>query len=107
MTQNTTPRCSTWPTNSPRSPTSAFLFSTTGVPAFGFSQEFMRENHTPLREKLQSKGYTIVDEFSCVGCNTNSFLKRLGGINKGRPNAQDLQDAAAFARKLAQGALDS
>ena len=60
------------------------------------------ENHSALREKLQSKGYTIVDEFGCVGFNTNSFLKRFGGINKGRPNAEDLKNAEEFARGLRQ-----
>ena len=53
-----------------------------------------------LREKLQSKGYLIVDEFTCLGFNTNSFMKYLGGMNKGRPNAQDLKQAEEFAQNL-------
>ncbi len=53
-----------------------------------------------LKEKLQSKGYVIVDEFSCPGFNTNSFLKYFGGLNKGRPNAEDLKRAEEFARNL-------
>jgi flavodoxin len=61
--------------------------------------------HSPLREKLQSKGYVIVDEFNCPGFNTNSFLKVLGGINKGRPNAEDLKRAEEFAKQLKQNAL--
>jgi flavodoxin len=80
----------------------AFIFSTCGVPAFGFSDEYARGNHAALREKLQARGYTVVDEFSCVGWNSNSFLRTFGGINRGRPNAQDLQDAAAFAQRLEQ-----
>ncbi len=55
-----------------------------------------------LRKKLQSKGYMIVDEFSCAGFNTNSFLKLFGGINKGRPNAEDLKHAEEFAQNLKQ-----
>ena len=78
----------------------AFIFSTCGVPATGMTEEVVAENHALLKEKLQSKGYTIVDEFSCVGFNTNSFLKLAGGINKGRPNAQDLERAKEFAQKL-------
>jgi flavodoxin len=78
----------------------AFLFSTCGVPTIGMNDEYAAKNHAPLREKLQAKGYAIVDEFSCVGYNTNSFLKRFGGINKGRPNAEDLKHAEEFAQKL-------
>ena len=80
----------------------AFIFSTTGAPiAFGESALTKAiEQHIPLKEKLQSKGYTIVDEFICAGFNTNKFLKYFGGINKGRPNAEDLKHAEEFASKL-------
>jgi hypothetical protein len=44
----------------------------------------------------------IVDESNCVGFNTNSFLKRFGGINRGRPNAEDLKHAEEFAQDLKQ-----
>ena len=57
---------------------------------------------TRLREKLLSKGYMIVDEFSCAGFNTNSINKLFGGINRGRPNAEDLKDAEEFAQNLKQ-----
>ena len=51
----------------------------------------------------------IVDEFTCAGFNTNSFSKLFGGINKGRPNAQDLKRAEKFAQSLqrAPGAVHS
>ncbi|MFX1251783.1 MAG: flavodoxin family protein [Promethearchaeota archaeon] len=80
----------------------AFIFSTCGVPGIGMAEEVVVKNHSPLREKLQSKGYIIVDEFSCVGFNTNSFLKLFGGINKGRPNAEDLKNAEMFSQNLKQ-----
>jgi hypothetical protein len=32
----------------------------------------------------------------------NSFLKLLGGLNKGRPNAEDLKHAEEFAQNLKQ-----
>ncbi len=60
------------------------------------------KDHAALREKLQAKGYVIVDEFACKGYNTNSFLKYIGGMNKGRPNAEDLKHAEEFARSLKQ-----
>ncbi len=71
----------------------AFIFSTSGIAE-------ATKNHLKLREKLQSKGYMIVDEFNCRGFNTNSFLKYFGGINKGRPNAEDLKHAEEFAVNL-------
>jgi flavodoxin len=78
----------------------AFIFSTCGVPMIGMNQEYVAKNHFPLREKLQFKGYVIVDEFGCVGFNTNAFLKFVGGTNKGRPNAEDLKNAEKFAQNL-------
>lgn len=81
-----------------------FLFSTCGIPAFAFSQntedDYIAKSHSPLREKLESKNYKILDEFVCVGHNTNSFLKLFGGINKGRPNQEDLRRVEEFARNL-------
>ena len=72
----------------------AFIFSTST------NLEPLSKTHSPLREKLQSKGYIIVDEFTCSGFNTNSLLKLFGGINKGRPNAEDLKHAEEFAQNL-------
>ena len=89
----------------------AFIFSTCGAPMKLMEldkDEFTRyvaKNHSALREKLESKGYTIVDEFSCAGYNTNSFLKLIGGINKGRPNAEDLKNAEEFAMNLKQNLM--
>ena len=76
----------------------AFLFSTAGIT--GESKK--TKDHATLREKLESKGYTIVDEFQCKGFNTNSFLRLFGGMNKGRPNAKDLKNAEDFAVNLKQ-----
>ncbi|MHA2225220.1 MAG: flavodoxin family protein [Candidatus Hodarchaeales archaeon] len=80
----------------------AFIFSTSGAPG-KFTEEFLKyttECHLILKEKLQSKGYTIVDEFSCPGFNTNKFLKLVGGLNKRRPNIEDLKHAEQFALNL-------
>ncbi len=84
----------------------AFVFSTSGMP-IGISgqqrvEEYTSKCHTTLKEMLQSKGYTIVGEFGCAGFNTNKFLKYFGGINKGRPNSEDLKNAEEFAAKLKQ-----
>jgi len=63
-------------------------------------EEYTYKCNATLKETLQSKGYLIVDEFGCAGFNTNKFLKYFGGINKGRPNAEDLKHAEEFATKL-------
>jgi len=78
----------------------AFLFSTFGAPAVFAGGDFVKNNHSQIREKLQAKGYTVIGEFGCAGWNTNSFLKYFGGLNKGRPNAEDLKNAEAFAREM-------
>ena len=74
----------------------AFLFSTAGIT--GESKKF--KDHRALREKLEAKGYIILDEFQCKGFNTNSFLRLFGGMNKGRPNAEDLKNAEEFVENL-------
>jgi len=82
----------------------AFIFSTYGAPAAFVSREFVKNNHSQLREKLKAKGYTISGEFGCAGWNTNSFLKYFGGLNKGRPNAKDIRNAEEFARDMQEKA---
>ncbi|MCJ2539662.1 MAG: flavodoxin family protein [Candidatus Thermoplasmatota archaeon] len=74
----------------------AFIFSTSGI----MGKDKVAQDHSLLREKLLSKGYVVVDEFACKGFNTNSFLRHFGGMNKGRPNEKDLQNAELFAKKL-------
>jgi flavodoxin len=74
----------------------AFIFSTAGLTG----DKKRQKDHTKLREKLQSKGYSIVDEFQCKGFNTNSFLKVIGGMNKDSPTAEDLKNAEHFAQNL-------
>lgn len=81
-----------------------FIFSTDGAPRKFFTKEMekksMHSNHLSLREKLLVKGFTIIGEFNCAGYNRNSFIKIIGGINKGRPNADDFQKAKEFALGL-------
>ena len=81
------------------------LPSVAGKKAFLFSTSYDRRIdliHSSLRKRLESKGYIIVDDFNCGGFNTNSFLKYFGGLNKGRPNAEDLKRAEEFAQRLKQ-----
>jgi len=69
-----------------------FVFSTAGMTR--------QINHRHLKEKLDEKNAVVIDEFSCKGFDTYSFLKYLGGINKGQPDEQDLQSAEKFGEKL-------
>ena len=82
----------------------AFIFSTSGAPSMALSGEQLGKTvqrfHSALRERLRAKGYAIVGEFLCPGLNTNSFLRYFGGLNKGRPNAEDLRHAEEFAQGL-------
>jgi flavodoxin len=73
-----------------------FIFSTAGVTG----EKKLSKDHSTLREKLEYRGYRIVDEFQCKGFNTNVFLKYFGGMNKGRPNEEDLRHAEEFAQNL-------
>ena len=71
----------------------AFIFSTSALAE-------KKNNHKNIRQKLQAKGYVIIDEFNCKGFNTNSFMKYLGGMNKGRPNDKDIKNAVDFAKRI-------
>jgi flavodoxin len=86
----------------------AFIFSTSGMPESVAGRENLEKYslkcHLSLREKLESRGYTVIGEFCCAGFNTNSFLKYFGGLNKGRPDAGDLKNAEAFAREIMEKA---
>ena len=73
-----------------------FIFSTSAM----MGKAKVAKDHSLLREKLQAKGYMIIDEFACKGFNTNSFLKYFGGMNKRRPNAEDFKHAEEFTNKL-------
>lgn len=56
----------------------------------------------PLGRKLEAKGFDLLDSFWCPGFDTVGPLRFLGGVNKGRPNETDLEEAAAFADRLRQ-----
>lgn len=82
----------------------AFVFSTSGVPIriFGekFFNDYTKKCSLALKERLVSKGFEVLEDFSCPGYNTNVFLKYFGGINRKRPNEDDLKKAREFAARL-------
>jgi len=75
----------------------AFVFTTSGMGKL-WPYNLLAE---PLKNKLKQKNFRIVGEFNCRGWDTYPFYVRpFGGINKGRPNEEDLEKAKEFARKL-------
>jgi flavodoxin len=72
----------------------AFIFSTSGQT--GKTSKF----HQKLREKLESKGFSVVGDFNCAGFDTYGVLKIIGGIQKEHPNEDDLKQAETFAKGL-------
>jgi len=74
----------------------AFIFSTSGLRKIPLVHDFDK----PLRKRLEQKGLYIVGEFSCRGLDTYRAAGLVGGVNKGRPNANDLKKAEDFAKGL-------
>ncbi|MFE3102326.1 flavodoxin family protein [Nocardia tengchongensis] len=68
----------------------AFLFATSGFPVL----------MGPMTRMLGRRGFEVVDTFSVRALDTVAPLKLVGGINKGRPDAGDLDAARAFAATL-------
>lgn len=71
-----------------------FIFSTAGLP------QLKAVWHHALRNILKKKGFKIAGEFASAGHDEVSFLKAVGGINKGRPNKNDIAKAKQFANSL-------
>lgn len=74
----------------------AFVFSTSGLNEGRVLNNFNKR----LKRKLREKGFTIIGDFSCRGFDTLGPLILIGGIHKGRPNENDLEAAADFAKGL-------
>ncbi len=75
----------------------AFVFATSG---------FGRVVELPIRPTLaklvRAAGYHVLGSFSCPGLDTWLPLRIVGGINKGRPNDDDLARARQFARHVSE-----
>ncbi|MGO4456060.1 flavodoxin family protein [Streptomyces sp. M-16] len=76
----------------------AFVFATSGLPEMPFAP-FTR----PLVRLLEGKGFAVDGNFSCRAFDTWTPFRLVGGINKQRPNAEDLAAARAFAERLRGG----
>lgn len=69
-----------------------FLFAT-----YGFDSENF---HNHMIKLLEDRGAEIVGTFGTVAYDTFGPLKMVGGINKGRPDEEDLKKAEAFAADI-------
>ncbi len=70
----------------------AFVFTTSGKGNPNYS--------SALAEKVSEHGFKVIGEFSCRAFDAWGPLKLIGGINKGRPNADDLKKAGIFVKGL-------
>ncbi len=69
-----------------------FIFSTSGTGSI--------RSHDALKKILKEKGGEIVADFACKGFDTFGPFKLAGGINKGCPDQNDLNQARSFAQSL-------
>jgi flavodoxin len=69
----------------------SFIFSTTG------SLSYSRLAHDRFSPLLIIKGFKIIGEFYCLGYDTALTSE---GINKGRPDKQDLENAERFIKSI-------
>ena len=74
---------------------SSFIFSTSGD-----KNHNIQKWHRALRDILKEKGFKILDEFNCLGWDTIGPLMLFGGINRGRPNERDMENAKDFSRNI-------
>jgi flavodoxin len=82
-------------------PENCFLFSTAGLPSL---QWFW---HRSLQRILHRRLKVILGDACFPGWDTVGPLRWIGGIQRGRPNAQDLAHAAAFAKRMRDIAQES
>jgi flavodoxin len=76
----------------------AFVFTTSG-----------KENPKyidAISELLSEHGFEVVGKFSCKAFDVWGPLKLIGGINKGRPNSEDLKNAEIFIKELVEDLTD-
>ena len=74
--------------------TKVYIFSTAGMPILRFLW------HSQLKKELAKKHIKIIGEKCFIGFDTFGPLKFFLGINQGRPNEQDIEQARLVGEKL-------
>ncbi|MBU6237866.1 MAG: flavodoxin [Planctomycetes bacterium] len=82
-------------------PEKAFLFSTAGLPWL------YRVWHRTLRDAVSRRGIKILGEACYPGWDTVGPLRWFGGIQRGHPNAHDLERSRQFAMEMVKRAENS
>lgn len=70
----------------------AFVFITSGKENAKYGVE--------LEKKISKEGFEVVGKYSCKAFDTWGPLKLIGGINKGKPDEKDLEEAEIFIKDL-------
>jgi len=70
----------------------AFIFTTSGKGNPNYSSS--------LAKRVSETGFEVIGEFTCKAFDVWGPLKLIGGINKGRPNTDDLKAAEIFVEGL-------
>lgn len=81
----------------------SFIFSTSGMKR----NTLVNMAHNHIKILLQKKGFEVIGDFNCLGYDTYGPLKYINGINKGRPNKNDVESAKKFAQQMKMGLIKS
>jgi 8-oxo-dGTP diphosphatase/2-hydroxy-dATP diphosphatase len=72
-----------------------FIFSTSGM-----GESIFNNFNKPLKDKIISKGGKVISIFNCLGYDTWGPMKYIGGLNKNRPNEEDIEKVRTFTSNL-------
>lgn len=72
-----------------------FLFSTSGM-----RENFINKFSKKIKKILTEKECVVVGEFNCLGFDTFGPMGLIGGLNKGSPNEEEVNEAVFFAKKI-------
>ena len=75
-----------------------FVFSTSGTGNV--------KNNGALEELLKSKNKAVLGSFCCKGHDKFAMFKLVGGLNKGRPDDSDLENARQFIMDVVKRCAD-
>lgn len=75
-----------------RLPKKAFAVCTSGMGTGRYVKKFS--------DYLQRNGFEVFEGFECKGFDTFAFFKWFGGLAKGHPDSQDIENGKNFIKKL-------
>lgn len=75
-------------------PKKTFVVCTSGVGKGSFAKKFAK--------RLKDLGFEVLGSFECKGFDTFGPLKLVGGLGKGRPNQEDIENGRQFLSDLCE-----